>query len=262
MTFAEKYGPWALVAGASEGLGAAFAHDIAGRGIDVVLVARRHGKMEEVAASIRERTGRQVRCQATDLASPHVDDVLAEALIDVEIGLYVHNAAAHPIGPFLETTPEQLRLISAVNCTAPMLLSRHFGAGMVERGRGGIVIMGSLSGMQGCGLIAPYAASKSFDRVLAEGLWYELKGQGVDVIGCHAGGIRTPNYLDSNPRNEPMPPMEPEDVAREALDALGSGPNVIPGETNRMGAKMMAKMPREHAIEMVSQATAAMFGKS
>ena len=214
----------------------------------------------QLAESIRQETGREVRCEATDLASPHVDTVLRNAVGDLEIGLYVHNAAAHPIGPFLDTPPEQLRLITAVNCTTPMLLSHEFGAKMVERGRGGIVLMSSMSAFQGSGLIAAYAASKSFDRILAEGLWYELGAQGVDVIGCSAGGIRTPNYLASEPKSEPMPPMAPEDVTREALDALGSGPEVVPGEMNRMGAKMIAKMPRVEAIKMVSQATAAMFG--
>ncbi len=120
--------------------------------------------------------------------------------------------------------------------------------------------MSSMSAFQGSGLIAAYAASKSFDRILAEGLWYELGAKGVDVIGCSAGGIRTPNYLASEPKSEPLPPMAPEDVAREALDALGTGPEIVPGDANRLGAKMIARMPRVEAIKMVSQATEAMFG--
>jgi hypothetical protein len=131
---------------------------------------------------------------------------------------------------------------------------------MARRGRGGIVLVTSLAASQGNPLLASYAASKAFGLVLAEGLWAELRERGVDVLACRAGATRTPGYAASRPRRR-VPLMEPDDVARAALDALGRGPTVVPGALNRVAAFAFARLlPRRVAIHVMGRATRRLYG--
>ncbi len=261
-SFQSQYGPWAVIAGASEGLGAAFAQALGERGLNIVLVARREEPLRAVAAEVQGAHGVQTRVVLCDLATPDAWQTIADETENLEVGLLVYNAAYHPIGPFLKTSTADLARVTDVNCRTATLLAHHFAKPMVGRGRGGVLLMSSLSGLNGCGLIATYAASKAFDRVLAEGLWYELKDSGIDVVTVNSGAISTPNYERSKPRQEMVPPMTPVSVAEDALNGLRDGvPNVYPGKTS-MVAKFMKKMPRTQAVETMSQAAAAMYGEA
>jgi short-subunit dehydrogenase len=190
LSFRDRYGPWALVAGASEGIGAAFATELARRGLDVVLVARRQQPLDALAATLPTAS----RTVAVDLSTMDGLNALVAATAGLDVGLVVANAAYSPIGAFVDQDPAQLTRVLDLNCRAPMLLARWYAPAMATRGRGGLVIMSSLSGLQGTGTIAAYAASKAFDRVLAEGLWAELRPAGVDVVTCVAGAVATPGY--------------------------------------------------------------------
>jgi len=263
--FRARYGRWALVAGASEGLGEQFARQIAERGLNLVLVARRRRELEALAARIREKNKVEVHTIAWDLSNRHAAARIEERTQDKEIGLLVYNAALSLIGPFLDLPVEQHVRVLDLNSRGPLLFTHAFGRKMVERRRGGIILMASLSGYQGTALVASYAASKAFNIILAEGLWDELRDRGVDVLACAAGVIRTPNYLRSNPAKPSFvsaPEMEPEDVAAEALAALGRGPTVIPGRANRVSSLVMQRlMPRSLAIAAIGKATRGMYGK-
>jgi short-subunit dehydrogenase len=253
--FARSYGPSALVAGASEGLGAAFAEAIARRGINLVLLARREKELADTAERIRRAHGVEVITLVADLAD--VDAVATRvAALDLELGLLVYDAAYAPIGPFADATAEQLAQAAAVNVRAPLLLTKLLSGPMIARGRGGVILMSSLAGSQGSPNIATYAATKAFTTVLAEGLWSELKPRGVDVLACVAGAILTPGYQQAEGAKPAPGTLAPETVAEQALNALGHGPIVIPGAVNKLGRFVLTRLlSRRAAIGIMSQNT-------
>ena len=240
-TFSQKYGPYALVAGGSYGLGAAFAEGIARRGVNVVIVARNNDVLMTTAAHIRELHDVDVLTIEADVANIGELTKRIDSL-GVEIGLLVYNAASVPIGPFSEATETQLESAVAVNVRAPLMLTKLLSTPMIERGRGGVVLMSSLAGGQGSPNLATYAATKAFNTVLAEGLWHELEPRGVDVLVCTAGAILTPGYEQAE-STRPAPGTLPAvTVAEQALNALGRGPVFIPGPINKIGRFMMTRL--------------------
>jgi len=253
--FKEKYGPYALVAGGSYGLGAAFAEAIARRGVNLVLLARNEDRLKATAARLREAYGVDVVAIAADMAD--FGDVKKRVgVLKVDIGLLVYDAAFAPIGPFENASEDDLARAAAVNVKAPLLLTRLLSAPMIERGRGGIVLMSSLAGGQGSPNIAAYAATKSFNVILAEGLWKELKPRGVDVLACVAGAILTPGYQQAEKAKPAPGTMEAADVAERALNALGRGPIVIPGAMNKVGRFVMTRLlSRKAAIGIMAKNT-------
>ena len=251
----QRYGPWALVAGGSAGLGEAFARRLAREGISLLLVGRRPEALARLAAELRAAHGVEARGVAADLADPGLLEAARSAAAGLEVGLLVYNAAHSVIGPFLERPLEEQLRVLEVNCRGPLLLSHWLGAEMARRGRGGIVLMTSLAGSQGNPWLASYAASKAFNLVLAEGLWDELRASGVDVVACRAGATRTPGFLASRPRRE-TPLMEPAAVVEAALSALGRRPSVVPGALNKVAAFAFARLlPRRAAIRVMGRAT-------
>ncbi len=253
--FGDRYGPWALVAGASAGLGAAFAREQAARGLGLVLLARREDALARLAAELRASHAVEVRTAALDLGRPDLLEAVGPLVAGLEIGLLVYNAAHSVIGPFLDRPlAEQLRVVD-VNCRGPLVLAHALGGPMARRGRGGMVLMTSLSGSQGNPWLASYAASKAFDLVLAEGLWAELGARGVDVVACRAGATRTEGFEASRPKRS-VPLQEPEQVAAGALAALGRGPATVSGGLNRVAAFAFGRLlPRRTSIRIMGRAT-------
>ena len=253
--FAEKYGPYALVAGGSYGLGAAFAEALARRGVNLVLLARQEDRLMATAERLRQSHGVEVVAVVADMGD--IDAVTERVrALGVPIGLLVYDAAAAPIGRFEDVTDDQLAQVAAVNVRAPLLLVKLLSAPMIERGRGGIVLMSSLAGSQGSPNIAAYAATKAFTTVLAEGLWSELKPRGVDVLACVAGAILTPGYQQAESAKAAPGTLSAEAVAEQALKALGTGPIVVPGAVNKIGRFVLTRLlSRRAAIALMSQNT-------
>jgi len=253
--FAQNYGPYALVAGGSYGLGAAFAESLAQRGLNLVLLARQDDRLQATATDLRERYGVEVVAFAADVSD--FDSVKARlTALDLPIGLLVYDAAYAPIGRFEDVTEEQLALAAAVNVRAPLLLTKFLSAPMIERGRGGIILMGSLAGSQGSPNLAAYAATKSFNAILAEGLWSELKPRGVDVLACVAGAILTPGYQQAESAKPAPGTLAAKVVAERTLDALGKGPIVIPGAVNTIARFVLLRLlSRRAAITIMSKNT-------
>ena len=253
--FLTRYGNWAVVAGASEGLGAAFATELAKRGMHLVLVARRADALRAVADRLRQDHGIEVRVLVLDLVSPSLAEALSNATVDLELGVIVYNAAFVPVANFLELEDDALDQLMRVNVHGPLTFLRALLPPMRERGRGAVVLMSSLAGMQGAPRLAAYVASKAFNTVLAEGLWYELSGRGIDVVVSCPGAISTPRYLKSTTRIAPGT-MTPDAVARQTLDALGKGPRVVPGTVNRIFASLFERLlPRRTAIRLMAANT-------
>ena len=257
--FRARYGPWALVTGASEGIGESFARALASRGLDLLLVARRPEPLEALAVGLRAAHGIRVRTATADVARPDLLAAMDALAGGDEVGLVVHNAAFSALGPFLDRPLDDLMKVIDVNCRAPVLLAHHFGRKMAARGHGGIVLMSSLAGGQGTPIVASYAASKAFEIVLAEGLWDELRPAGVDVLACRAGPTRTPSYEASRPRKK-VPMMEAGPVVEEALAALGRKPVVVAGRLNRtVNFVMQRLLSRPAAIRFMGNSTRKMY---
>ncbi len=253
--FTARYGPWALVAGAGEGLGAAWARALSARGLSLVLVDRR----PELLGPLLEEFGPGAQGLICDLGrSDQLDRLLAVAG-EREVGLLVVNAAASPLGSFLARTPAELEEVVAVNCRAPALLAHAFGREMAGRGRGGLVLTSSLAGLAGNTRLALYAASKAYALVLAEGLGRELGPAGVDVLCLLPGATATPGFraqqAGADRRGGPRP-MAPEAVVAEALAALGRRRLCVPGRTNRLAAFALQRLlPRRLAAALMSRVT-------
>lgn len=261
--FQQRYGPWAVVAGASEGIGASFAEKLAALGLNLVLVARRAKLLEALARRLRQQNDVDVRTQPLDLGAPDVVDGMRSATQGLDVGLLIYNAAYSPIGAFIDIDVEQHLKAVDVNVLGPLRLSHYFGRCFAERGRGGIILMSSMSAFQGTAMVANYAATKAYDSLLAEGLWYELKERGVDVLSCVAGATLTPSYESSTdriPTKGLARPMKPDEVTEQALDDLGRRPRGISGRRNQWASVLLTKLlSRRGAIEMVSKETERMY---
>ncbi|MFO8009726.1 MAG: SDR family NAD(P)-dependent oxidoreductase [Dehalococcoidia bacterium] len=263
--FAARYGPWALVTGAARGLGAEFSRQVAGRGLDVVLVDRIEDGLRQVAEEIEADYGRRTSKVVADLSREDSLDIIRERTEDLDIGLLISNAGVSIVGPFLEVSLEDNLSALYVNARVPLMLAHEFGRGMVERGRGGIILVSSASALQGTAYTANYAATKAYNLILGESLWEELRGDGVDVLGFMPGATWTPGYRESSPRLDRVPRMKVMEAGvtvREALDALGEGPCHIAGRRNRWNAFMTGRMmPRKRAVMLVGKVMRNCYGK-
>jgi hypothetical protein len=259
--FRAKYGPWALVAGASVGLGAAFATELAKKKLNLILLARRSEPLEALAQRLRGAFAVDVMTVACDLGDAAAAAQCEKLASDYEIGLFVYNAAYSKIGPFLEGTLEDHLRTVDVNCRGPVALALALGRPMAARRRGGMILMSSLAGSQGTPMVVTYGATKAFNLVLAEGLWDELRRHGVDVLACRAGATRTPGFEASQPRGS-TPTMDPEPVVRQALVRLGHGPSMVPGWLNRFIAFVFARLlPRRVAVALIGSATRKLYAR-
>lgn len=269
MTFAAKYGPWALVAGASDGVGAAFANGLAGRGVNVVLLARRQAMLDEVAAGIAAGSEVQIRTLAIDLAKPDAASQIASATDDLDIGFLVYCAGADPnFQPFLANPIATAEAMVHRNCMVPMQLCHHFAPAMVQRGRGGIVIFGSGAGLAGGPNMVAYGATKAFDMVFAEALWSELHDKGVDVLGLILGKTDTPALrrlehsrgVLSSEDQAPPDAAGVDQVVREAFENFGNGPTLMVGDMMRAAVQVLSSVTRNEAVNFMIQAQAAVMG--
>ena len=253
--FHSKYGPYALVAGASEGLGAAFAEVLAQRGFNLLLVARREKKLATFSEHLENKYDVHCQYKALDLSKyAEVKEWISS--LEFDIGLMIYNAAYAPIDYFINVPEDKLKQIIQVNVQTPLLLCKLFSEKMQLRQRSGIVLMSSLAGYQGSPKIATYAASKAFNTILAEGLWMELQQQGIDVMASCAGAIRTPGYNVAEDGNEAPGTMDAITVATNSLDALGKGPTIVPGYSNKFFSFIMARLlPRKLAISLMAKNT-------
>jgi uncharacterized protein len=229
-----KYGPWALVVGGSEGVGAAFARLLAVDGFKLVLAARKPGPLEELAAELRGQ-GAEVRILSADLSQADVLARVRAVTDDIDVGLLVYNAGANNTrGLFVELPEEVTQSVIAITVLGQANFVRHYGALMVRRGRGGIILAGSLSGYLGSPTLAAYTASKSFSRIFSEALWAECAPLGVDVLHLNIGFTATPAMARLG---MPIELAEtPETVAREGLENIAKGPVWIvstPGNVER-----------------------------
>jgi short-subunit dehydrogenase len=262
MSFAERYGPWAVVAGASEGVGECFAHAVAERGVNVVLLARRQHVLDDVAASIRASTDVEVRPVAIDLATDDATSAFAAATADVDVGLVMYCAGADPnYTYFLDQSAETAKSMVHRNCVVPLEMCHHFVPPMRERGTGGIILVGSGAGLIGAPYMVTYGATKAFDMVFAESLWAEVHDDGVDVLCLVLALTDTPavrrlltrrGKLSSPDDATPLDgAVSVEDTVADALEQLANGPTWFVGDMLREGAQQLGSVSRSDAVKVM-----------
>ena len=262
-TVVERYGPWALVLGASEGLGSAFVETLAAHGLNIVLVSRRQQQLDEVAAGVRAISGVETRTLAIDLELPDAVTSIADAVSDIDIGLLV-NCAGGDSGheEFLDRSLDQCESLVQRNCITLLRVCHYFGRKMVELERGGIVITSSGAALAGAPGLATYAGTKAFDLLFAEGLWTELKPKNVDVLCVVLADTDTPSLRRQmvlrgkhKSLNEvPKGATTAEFVAKEALRFLRRGPTRIISQKLRFGSRLMGVVGRNRAVGIMTAA--------
>lgn len=255
--FRDRYGPWSVVLGASEGLGEAYAREAARRGLNVVVAARRAAPLSAVARSLHEEHGVDAVPIVIDLKAGDCLEALGAVTEALEVGLVVYNGAGSFVGPFLEEEPGHALEQVAINVSTLIGVCERFGRPMVERGRGGIIVMSSGAGVAGTAGLAVYSATKAFQLTLAQALHEEWRRRGVDVLGVVGPAIDTPNFrrsFDHDPDALPHEPLAPADVAREVIDALGREMEIMPGAPNREGYRVLSTMSRIEQARMLSAA--------
>ncbi len=256
--FRGKYGRWALIAGASEGVGASIADQVAARGLDLILIARNAPLLTRVAAEISARHGVEVRPLALDLTDPRAGALAAAAAEGLEVGLVVYNAgAANRMRPFLEDSfADSLKQVQLA-CVGPLALAHQFAPAMRDRGRGGLVLVGSGACLVGAANVVVYSAVKMFNVNLAEGLWAELGEHGVDVCGTPLGTVYTPALMRMGVAFDPRRDMLPADAAREIIENIGNGPTHFVGDATRAAAARLWPGDRRAAVTAMSASTRA-----
>jgi short-subunit dehydrogenase len=252
---AEQYGPWALIAGGSEGVGESFALKLASHGVNLLLIARKSAPLEGLAERIRRTAAVQVRLLVQDLTASDMLDRVRAAAGDIDIGLLIYNAGSvSHFSPFLDDTLDETIRMVRLGVVAPTMLAHHFGAAMRRRGRGGIILMGSIAGYAGAPDEIVYSAGKAYSRTLAEGLWYEMKPHNVHVLGLIMGLTRTPamDRLGLNMNNPDFPPDECDIVADEGFAHLADGPIWNVGGKAE-AVRFMSSAPRAEAVGFMAK---------
>lgn len=241
-SFARRYGPWAVVTGASDGIGRAFAVELAARGVNLVVVARRGAKLRELCVELASRHGVDCVSVTADLATVEGCAALRDQIAHLDVGLLVAAAGFGTSGAFVASSLDEEREMLAVNCASVIELVRHYAPRLASRGRGGLVLMSSVLAFQGVPLSAHYAATKAWVQTLAEGLRAELAPQGVDVLASAPGPVDTGFAARANLKMGAM--LSPHVVATQTLDALGRQGTVRPGWLSKLLGYSLATMPR------------------
>ncbi len=253
--FLHRYGPWALITGASSGIGEALARKLAARGMHLVLVARRKDRLDALAAELERTHTVLVEVIELDLARrdfyPEIDRVTRE----LDVGLVINNAGYGDKGDLIDSDLARQLHILDVNCAATLILSHAFGKKLAARGRGGLVITSSTAAFQGLPFGAHYAATKGYGLQLAEGLDFELRSKGVDVMALCPGPTDTdgPRRTGVDPSKVPVKMMTADEVADAALAGLGKKAVVIPGLTNQVAYLGVRLAPRRLAATIAGK---------
>ena len=250
--FKQKYGPWALVTGASSGIGKSISEQLAQQGLNLVAVARNQANLETLKNDLEAKYAIQVETIAEDLSKPEASSVIAEKTSGIDIGLLIANAGIENNGPFIDNDANDESRLLALNVMSPMQLSQVFARRFSERGQGGILLTSSLFGYQGVPYVANYSASKAYILSLGEALNVELQPLGIDVTVLSPGLTKTPmiDNMSVDFNKIPITSHTPDQVARIGLNALGKKATVVPGLINKIYAWENRLIPRSWPVKL------------
>jgi short-subunit dehydrogenase len=257
-----KYGPWAVIAGASEGTGAEYARQLAAVGIHCLLVARRAEPLGKIAQELSEKYRVQARVLSVDLSAPDAAQRMKNAVADVEVGLYISNAGADSTGMhFLDVPLEHSHRLINMNVATVVDAVYAFAPAMKARGRGGIVLMSSGAALGGQPRLAMYSGTKAFELNFGESLWIELRKSGVDVLTVAAPAMDTPVLREAlAARNlQPQGVYDPKEVVKIALEHLPVGPTYVFPLGPHQNADALNEERRSRLLA-VAEITKAFFG--
>lgn len=270
LNYPARYGEWALVTGAAQGIGACYCDRLAAMGMSLVMFDNNPEALEATTQQLSNQYPNvNIKPCVVDLGNAEDVHRALNELEDIEIGLLVANAGLGAVGKWLEVPLDTKINQIAVNCTSTLILCHRLTPGMVARQRGGIIIMSSGSAEMGSSFIVTYAATKAFDRVFAEGLWAELSPYGIDVTTVMPGAVDTPGFRDSLPKgHQPtrlMQPVEPAVIVDAALQGLGKDINVKPSLGNGFASMLMKLMllfmPRKRFLSLGNKAVREMYDR-
>jgi len=243
--FTERYGPWAVVAGASEGVGRELARQVAAQGVNCILLARREAPLTALAEEIRRESGVECIGASVDLAAQDALERILAAVGPREVGLYISNAGADPNGSrFLDRKIEVWDQLVGLNVGTTLRACHHFGGLMRERRRGGLLLVGSGAAFGGAPSMAVYSGAKAFALRFGEGLWAELRPFGVDVLSLVLGITDTPalhELLQEKGQPPPSRMASPARVAEVGLDRLPHGPVYSWGPLAKLRAALVRR---------------------
>ncbi|MCX6167978.1 MAG: SDR family oxidoreductase [Ignavibacteriales bacterium] len=239
MTLKEKYGSWALITGASSGIGEGFARRLASENMNLILVARRNDRLIKLSEELKKKYNVDIVVAPVDLSKDNFMKDIEEAVDDREIGMLINNAGFGSAGEFADSEIEQQTNMIRVNCIAPTILSHHFIQQMKIRKKGAIIFLGSLVAYQPTPLTTTYSATKVFNLFMSEGLWYELRDYNIDVLALNPGGTDTEFQMKANTTSGPSP-RTVEEVINTAMISLGRKISVVDGSFN----KLLSFIPR------------------
>lgn len=254
--FSKKYGPWALVTGASSGIGAQFARSLAARGLNVILTARRTQKLEELASELSSKHSVKTHVLSADLAQPGAGTKLATEVAAFDIGLLINNAGIESMGLYIGVPVQEVERLIAVNVTSVATIARLVGRQIAERGTSGGIIFTSSIGARPSPFAGLYASSKAFVSTLAISMKYEMADMGVDVLAIEPGLIRsemtgrTGEVMDIESMGFDM--METEDAVEAFIRALGKKDVCTPGWKNRAAMAVLSCLPKSMALKMMA----------
>jgi short-subunit dehydrogenase len=249
--FLSRYGPWAVVTGASDGIGRAIAHELASAGLNLVLAARREAELAQLAAELSKIHGVECRVTLSDLGTQSGLDAVLSATAGMDVGLLVAAAGFGTAGSFITADLATEVSMLELNCSAVLRLSHHFGGRFAERRRGGLILFGSLVGFQGAPRAAHYAATKAYVQTLAEGLHVELVSRGVDVLSSAPGPVGS--GFGKRARMQLGAAETPETVARATLAALGRKMTVTPGLLSKFLTWSLMTVPRSLRVRIMGR---------
>jgi uncharacterized protein len=254
--FKQKYGTWAVVTGASDGIGQSIAVELATKGINLVLVARRQAKLEQHALELQQQYGIQTRVVAADLSLPaEIERVLTTTAL-LEVGLLVASAGFGTSGQLIRNSVQDELAMLDLNCRTVLAMTHHFAQRFATQKRGGIILFGSLVGFQGVARAANYAATKAYIQSLGEGLHIELAPLGVDVLVSAPGPVTT--GFETRANMKPGNSATPQEVAKSTLAALGRKITVRPGVLAVMLELLLSPLPRWARTRIMTQIMAGM----
>jgi uncharacterized protein len=251
-----------MVAGGAEGIGAAFSELLARKGINLVLIDIKAENMLDLTAQLKSNYGIKVIEIIQNLSEKDAPEKCIKSIEGLDCRLMVYIPAYSPVKPFQQNTPEELDLYIDLNTRTPLHLTYKFIAGLKSSMTAGIILMSSLAGLKGPKFVAPYAATKAFNILLAEGLYFGLEQHCIDILSCCAGMTDTPTFRSSNPKISRNWPglMHPNKVAELALNNLGNKPVCISGKKNRLSSFLMTRLlPQSTALKMVAKSMDAMY---
>ena len=248
--FISKYGPWALVTGASSGIGEQFARHLAAEGLNVVLIARREDRLKAIAEELQVQHNIETEYLPLDLSDPNFIEPLTNACEGKDIGLVISNAGFGLKGLHHEIPLEKLSTMLDVNCRPALMITHTFIPKLIERGRGGIILTGSMEGFFGVPWSATYSATKAFVLSLGEALWGELHKHNIDVLVLAPGSTDTDTHIAQGIAREDLPGLKsPYEVAKLGLEQLGRRPVYVSGFLNRQLIRVFTRLPRKWAVK-------------